>query len=109
MYKKFFVFLGIVACFYSQQGFSQTTSIGYDNNGNLVSIDGKLIGKDFPKVITTAVPFLTITPDARSSVMSDVGVAISTDANTMYWNAAKLAFSEKDMGVALSFTPWLRK
>jgi len=58
--------------------------------------------------ITTAVPFLMISPDARSGGMGDVGAAISPDANAIHWNAAKLAFAEEEMGVAMNYTPWLR-
>jgi len=61
------------------------------------------------RVITTAVPYLTISPDARSGGMGDVGVAISPDANAQYWNIAKLAFVQQDYGFAVSFTPWLKK
>jgi hypothetical protein len=59
--------------------------------------------------VTTAVPFLTIAPDSRSGGMGDVGVAISTDANSMHWNPAKYAFAPNDMGLSISYTPWLRK
>ena len=38
------------------------------------------------RVITTAVPFLLIAPDARSGAMGDVGVATSADANSVHWN-----------------------
>ncbi|MGE5424841.1 MAG: type IX secretion system outer membrane channel protein PorV [Syntrophothermus sp.] len=58
--------------------------------------------------ITTAVPFLQIAPDARGGGMGDVGVSTSPDAFSLYWNPAKLAFSEKDFGVGLSYVPWLR-
>ncbi len=58
--------------------------------------------------ITTAVPFLMIAPDSRSGAMGDAGVSISPDANAMYWNAAKLAMSKKEMGFAISYIPWLR-
>jgi hypothetical protein len=61
------------------------------------------------RVITTAVPFLTIAPDARAAAMGDVGVATSADANSMYWNIAKLAFIENDMGFSLSYSRWLAK
>ncbi|MBC7451543.1 MAG: type IX secretion system outer membrane channel protein PorV, partial [Cytophagales bacterium] len=61
------------------------------------------------QTITTAVPFLTITPDARAGGMGDVGVATSPDANATFWNPAKLAFIKTDMGVAISYNPWLRK
>ncbi len=61
------------------------------------------------KVITTAVPFLTISPDARSGALGDAGAAITPDANAVYWNVGKLAFVQKDYGAAISYTPWLRK
>jgi len=60
------------------------------------------------RVITTACPFLTISPDARSAALGDAGVAISADANSTYWNPAKLVFAKEDYGFALSYTPWLR-
>lgn len=59
-------------------------------------------------VITTAVPFLTITPDSRRAGMGDAGVASSPDANSVFWNPASLAFSEKKAGIATSYAPWLR-
>jgi hypothetical protein len=58
--------------------------------------------------ITTAVPFLTISPDARSGALGDGGVAISPDANSSYWNPSKLVFVEKNNSLALSYSPWLR-
>jgi hypothetical protein len=61
------------------------------------------------KNITTAVPFLTITPDARAAGYGDAGVATTPDANSAYWNAGKLAFIDKGYGVSLSYTPWLAK
>lgn len=59
-------------------------------------------------VVTTGVPFLTIAPDSRAGAMGDAGVATSPDINSQAWNAAKYAFMQSDMGVALSYTPWLR-
>lgn len=58
--------------------------------------------------VSTAVPFLRITPDARSGGMGDVGIATSPDATSIYYNASKLVFSEKKMGISLSYTPWLK-
>lgn len=76
----------------------------YGQNG------GVIIGQDpNNKNITTAVPFLTITPDSRAAGMGDVGVATSPDANSAYWNAGKLAFIDKGYGASLSYTPWLGK
>lgn len=58
--------------------------------------------------ITTAVPFLLITPDSRAGGMGDAGVATSADANSIHWNASKLAFVDKKIGFAVSYVPWLR-
>lgn len=58
--------------------------------------------------ITTGVPFLTIAPDSRGGAMGDAGVATSPDASSQHWNPAKYAFAESEMGIALSYTPWLR-
>lgn len=59
--------------------------------------------------VVTAVPFMTIAPDSRSSGMGDVGAATSPDLHSMHWNPSKYAFIDHDMGVALSYNPWLRK
>ena len=59
--------------------------------------------------INTAVPFLRITPDARSGAMGDVGVAISPDASSIYNNLSKLPFAEKNGGIAVTYTPWLKE
>ncbi|MEB8330044.1 type IX secretion system outer membrane channel protein PorV [Flavobacteriaceae bacterium KMM 6897] len=59
------------------------------------------------RVITTAVPFLTIAADARAAGMGDMGVATSTDAFSQQWNPAKFAFAERKMGIGLSYTPYL--
>lgn len=58
--------------------------------------------------ITTAVPFLRIVGDTRSGGMGTVGIAISPDANGAQLNGAKMAFIDKDFGIGLSFTPWLK-
>lgn len=71
---------------------------------------GVLIGADTTQhIITTAVPFLSISPDARSAGMGDTGAAISADANAVYWNPAKLVNAKSDIGASLSYTPWLGK
>ena len=59
--------------------------------------------------ITTAVPFLNIGPDARAGGMGEVGAATAPDAASMHWNPAKLAFIKDDYGIAISYSPWLRK
>jgi hypothetical protein len=71
-------------------------------NAQMINVDGRM------NVITTGVPFLTITPDSRSGGMGEVGAALSPDANTIHWNPAKLAFMENPFGISLSYTPWLK-
>ncbi|HEY6914861.1 MAG TPA: type IX secretion system outer membrane channel protein PorV, partial [Paludibacter sp.] len=58
--------------------------------------------------ILTAVPSLSIAPDARAGGMGDIGAATTPDVNSQYWNPAKYVFMESDAGVSLSYTPWLR-
>lgn len=59
-------------------------------------------------VVTTAVPFLRIGPDARAGGLADNALTTSPDANSMFWNIAKTPFSTKKGGVALNYTPWLK-
>lgn len=61
------------------------------------------------QVKTSALPFLTISPDSRAAALGDAGVASSPDANSVYWNSAKLAFIEKNVGLNVSYVPWLRE
>jgi len=61
-----------------------------------------------PNPIFTAVPSLTIAPDARAGGMGDVGAATTPDVNSQYWNPSKYVFMESEAGVSLSYTPWLR-
>lgn len=58
--------------------------------------------------ITTAVPFLVITPDSRSAALGDAGTALSPTANSFFWNTSMLAHTENDVELALSYRPWLR-
>lgn len=61
-----------------------------------------------PNPIFTAVPSLTIAPDARAGGMGDIGAATTPDVNSQYWNPSKYVFMESEAGVSLSYTPWLR-
>ncbi len=53
-------------------------------------------------------PFLTIAPDSRAGAMGDIGAATSPDINSMHWNASKYAYIDEDLGVAISYSPWLK-
>lgn len=59
-------------------------------------------------VVTSAVPFLRISPDARAGGMGELGVATSPDANSQFYNLAKYPFSTSKGAVALTYTPWLK-
>ena len=93
MNKKIFIL--VIIALIVKSGFSQYTR-------------SQMTGKDAPNVITTAVPFLLIAPESRGGAMGDAGVATSPDVNSMHYNPAKYAFIDKDMGLGISYTPWLR-
>lgn len=99
------IILPVILASFSFVGFSQVTS---DTD---ILTGEETLGDRF---IQSAVPYLTIAPDARAAGMADVGVATTADANASHWNAAKLVFAKNpdgtfsDMGGSLSYTPWLR-
>jgi len=66
------------------------------------------IGREGLNTITTAVPILLVSPDARGAALGETGVATSPDANSIHWNPAKLGFIQNKYGASLSFSPWLR-
>ncbi len=76
---------------------------------NSVSINSITGADERLNTITTAVPFLIITPDSRAGAMGDVGVATSPDANSAHWNPSKLVKAEKKIGFSASHSPWLRQ
>lgn len=59
------------------------------------------------RTITTAVPFLSVSADARAAGMGDIGAATSSDAFSQQWNPAKYAFAVDKQGVSVSYTPYL--
>ena len=61
------------------------------------------------RVITTAVPFLMISADARASGLGEQGVATTPDAFSQHWNPSKYVFSDKLGGIGVSYTPYLSK
>jgi hypothetical protein len=73
----------------------------------LISVFANLLTNAQTRVITTGAPFLRISPDARSGGMADVGVATTPDAFSQYWNPAKNVFNENDLGIGVSYTPYL--
>lgn len=96
-FKYFFkIVSGIVLCSVSWSSYAQTVQSGTQTNGSASSN------------VVTAVPFLLITPDARSGGMAETGVAVQPDGNAMSINPAKLAFLEGQYGISASYSPWLK-
>lgn len=59
--------------------------------------------------VKTGVTTLSIAPDARGSSLGNLGAATDPDMFSQFWNPSKYAFAYSTGGVALSYTPWLRK
>ncbi len=75
-----------------------------ENQKCVVDINGQCT----PNPVNTALPFLSIIPDARGGALGDAGLTTSPDAASIYYNASKLAFVEKDAELTATYTPWLR-
>lgn len=60
-------------------------------------------------VVTTAVPFLRISPDGRAGAMGELALATSPDASSSYFNLGKVPFNESVAGANVTYTPWLKK
>jgi len=78
--------------------------------GGIQSLQAQITGTTptGAQFVTTAVPFLRISPDARAGGMGDLGVATSADANSALYNNAKTPFAKHDVGIGLTYTPWLK-
>lgn len=57
--------------------------------------------------ITTAVPFLSVAPDARGSGLAGCGVASEADMFSMYYNPAKYAFVANNTSIGICYSRWL--
>lgn len=89
--KKLYLLLGFVLCFTFT--YSQVSDLGQQETLN---------------TITTAVPFLLISPDAGGGSLGDAGAATPPDASSIHWNPAKYIFTKRNIGFAVSYSPWLR-
>lgn len=67
-----------------------------------------ILGQRCSGSVKTATPFLRIVPDARSGAMGDVGIALTPDANAIYYNASNLAMADNKWGASVNYTPWFR-
>jgi hypothetical protein len=75
----------------------------------LLSLVSSSLAQNSPiNVVTTAVPFLRISPDARAGGMGDLGVATTPDVNSQFYNVAKYAFATNPSGIGMTYTPWLK-
>jgi hypothetical protein len=70
-------------------------------------ISSTVKAQDKINVVTSAVPFLRISPDARSGGMGDIGVATTPDIYGGLWNGGKVVFNQAKGGVGATYTPWL--
>lgn len=72
--------------------------------------------------VSTAVTFLTVSPDSRSGALGDIGAATTPDINSMHYNPAKFAFmglkpgadptdydafTDENAGFVLNYSPWM--
>ncbi len=74
----------------------------------ILGVSVKTYAQDSINVVTSAVPMLRISPDARAGGMGDLGIATSPDANASFWNQAKVPFATQKASLGVTYTPWLR-
>jgi hypothetical protein len=84
------------------------TSLQAQISPKCVNGNNPITGERCANAVTSAVPFLRITPDARGGAMGDVGIATSSDPNGMHYNQSKLAFADKNVSISATYTPWMR-
>ena len=68
-----------------------------------------VLGQERINVVTTAVPFLRISPDARAGAMGELSLATSPDASSSFFNLGKVPFNESRASASVTYTPWLKK
>lgn len=59
-------------------------------------------------IVSTAVPFMLISPDARSGGMGNLSLAMSPEANDLFGNTAKLPYLNENKSFLINYTPWLK-
>ena len=65
-------------------------------------------GQSNIKIQSTAVPFMLISPDARSGGMGNLSLAMTPEANDLFGNVAKIPFIKEKSGFLINYTPWLK-
>lgn len=104
-FSTFFTCVNVLSLAFvnAQTVFDPATNKYYNSSGQEVELS------ESARPITTAVPFLNISPDSRAGALGDAGAATSPDVYSAQWNPAKYAFMQKDFGASISYVPWLRK
>ena len=74
----------------------------------ILAAESSLNAQQKINVVTTAVPFLRISPDARAGGMGDLAIATSPDASSSYFNLGKVPFNISKGGANVTYTPWLK-
>ncbi len=75
--------------------------------GGTAMVKAQSISDKTNNVVTTAVPMLRISPDARSTGMGETGIATSADAYSNFWNLGKTPFAKQKGSIGVTYTPWL--
>lgn len=88
-------------------GSAQTNCINVSNDPDRVVLQDPQTGQPCITTIRTAVPFLSIAPDARGAALGDAGVSLSPTPASADWNPSALAFSYEQFEVQATYTPWL--
>ncbi len=92
-------FLVIVLIFsFLNSGYSQTQNLSGVAENDLTL-----------NTITTALPFMSITPDSRAGGLGEAGTALSGNPTSIYWNTSMLSFADKKAEIGVSYVPWLRQ
>lgn len=98
---------GIGVTFSAAASFAQTSFICEPDPNNPRILIDPTTGQQCITTIRTAVPFLSIAPDARSGALGDAGLSLSPTPSSADWNASALAWSEERFEVQATYTPWL--
>ena len=60
-------------------------------------------------VVTTSVPFLRVSPDAKSAGMGATGIATTPDIDAVYYNISRLPFLTGKAQISANYSPWLKE
>lgn len=75
---------------------------------SIFSSTGLMAQADSINIQSTAVPFLLISPDARSGGMGNLSLAMAPETNDLFGNTAKLPHLTETRAFLINYTPWLK-